>query len=96
MSTAINDIPSHRQRHTRGFAPWTSRVSSKWGDQVLQVEWDPDMEDEPRYSGGETMRAVGSPAMAGWHKYAPCHSRGFATLAVDGGVSIASPSLGHV
>ena len=57
---------------------WTSRVSSKWGDLVPHVAWDPVAEEEAWYSGAARLGAVGAPAMAGWSEHPPYHPRRFA------------------
>jgi predicted TIM-barrel fold metal-dependent hydrolase len=54
---------------------WTSRMSSKWGDLVPHVAWDPEAEEEAWWVGDTRLGAAGSPAMAGWHEYPPFHPR---------------------
>lgn len=56
---------------------WTSRVSSKWGDLVPHVDWDPVAEEEAWFSGQQRLGAVGAAAMAGWHEHPPYHPRRF-------------------
>jgi predicted TIM-barrel fold metal-dependent hydrolase len=56
---------------------WTSRISSKWGDQVPHVDWDPVKEEEAWFIGDQRLGAVGAPAMAGWHEHPPFHPRRF-------------------
>src|SRR5580765_4744830 len=57
---------------------WTSRLSSKWGDQVPHVRWDDEAQEEGWFIGDTRLGAVGSPAMAGWHEHPPYHPRRFA------------------
>ena len=54
---------------------WTSRVATRWHDQVPQVRWDEVNGDEAWFVGGERISGVGSPAMAGWAEYPPDHPR---------------------
>jgi predicted TIM-barrel fold metal-dependent hydrolase len=77
MSTVISDIPIV-DTDTHVVEPpdlWTSRVSSRWGDLVPHVGWDGDKEEEAWFMGDARLGAVGGPAMAGWHEYAPSHPR---------------------
>ena len=51
---------------------WTSRVSvKKWGDKVPHVKWDPNMNEDAWFFGGERTGAAAGAAMAGWHEYPP-------------------------
>src|SRR4051794_35578035 len=80
MSTTITEI-SIIDTDTHVVEPpdlWTSRVSSKWGDLVPHVEWDPDKQEEAWFTGDQRLGAVGAPAMAGWHEHPPFHPRRFA------------------
>jgi uncharacterized protein len=80
MSTAISEIPII-DADTHVVEPpdlWTSRVSSKWGDQVPHVRWDEGAEEEAWYSGDERLGAAAGAAMAGWNEYPPFHPRRFA------------------
>ena len=45
---------------------WTSRVSKKWGDQVLHVKWDERLNGLAWFIGDERIAAAPSVAMAGW------------------------------
>lgn len=77
--SALTDIPII-DTDTHVVEPpdlWTSRVASKWGDRIPHVEWDDDRQLEVWVSDGQKMGAVGAPAMAGWHEYAPFHPRRF-------------------
>ena len=79
MSTTINEIPII-DADTHVVEPpdlWTSRVSSKWGDKVPHVRWDPLAEEEAWYTADVRLGAVGGPAMAGWHEHPPYHPRRF-------------------
>ena len=51
---------------------WTSRVSvKKWGDKVPHVKWDPKMNEDAWFFGGDRTGAAAGAAMAGWHEYPP-------------------------
>ncbi len=51
---------------------WTSRVSvKKWGDKVPHVKWDPTMNEDAWFFGGDRTGAAAGAAMAGWHVYPP-------------------------
>ena len=79
-ATDVRDIPII-DTDTHVVEPpdlWTSRVSSKWGDLVPHVAWDPVAEEEAWYSGAARLGAVGAPAMAGWSEHPPYHPRRFA------------------
>jgi predicted TIM-barrel fold metal-dependent hydrolase len=80
MSAAISEIPII-DADTHVVEPpdlWTSRVSSKWGDQVPHVRWDEAAEEEAWFSSDERLGAAGAAAMAGWSEYPPFHPRRFA------------------
>lgn len=77
MATLITDIPII-DTDTHVVEPpdlWTSRVSSKWGDAVPHVAWDPVAEEEAWFMGSQRLSPVASPAMAGWNEYPPAHPR---------------------
>jgi uncharacterized protein len=57
---------------------WTSRMSSKHGDLVPHVEWDPAEGEEAWYIGGQRLAPVAGSAMAGWAEYPPDHPKTWA------------------
>ncbi|MCE3288516.1 MAG: amidohydrolase [Caulobacter sp.] len=51
---------------------WTSRISvKKYGDKVPHVKWDPNMNEDAWFFGGDRTGAAAGAAMAGWHEYPP-------------------------
>lgn len=79
MSAVIADIPII-DTDTHVVEPpdlWSSRMSSRWGDMVPHVQWDPSTEDEGWFCGDTRIGTCGSAAMAGWHEYPPFHPRRF-------------------
>lgn len=51
---------------------WTSRISvQKYGDKVPHVKWDPKMNEDAWFFGGDRTGAAAGSAMAGWHEYPP-------------------------
>lgn len=51
---------------------WTSRISvKKFGDKVPHVKWDPGMNEDAWFFGGDRTGAAAGAAMAGWHEYPP-------------------------
>jgi uncharacterized protein len=77
MSSVISGIPII-DTDTHVVEPpdlWTSRVSSRWGDQRPHVRWDDANEEEAWFMGDQRLSGVGSPAMAGWREYPPDHPR---------------------
>ncbi|HUF99261.1 MAG TPA: amidohydrolase family protein [Ilumatobacter sp.] len=79
MSTGLNDIPII-DTDTHVVEPpdlWTSRLPSKYGDQIPHTKWDEERGDESWFSGDMRLGAVGGPAMAGWHEFPPAHPRRF-------------------
>jgi uncharacterized protein len=76
---AVTDIPII-DTDTHVVEPpdlWTSRLPSKWGDQIPHVRWDDAAEEEGWFIGDSRLGAVGAPAMAGWHEHPPFHPRRF-------------------
>jgi uncharacterized protein len=53
---------------------WTSRMSEKkWGDQIPQVRWDEDSQEELWYFGDKQLYAAGLACGARWPEYPPDH-----------------------
>jgi uncharacterized protein len=52
---------------------WTSRVSSRWGDQVPHVRWHERRAEELWYVGNKKLFGVGAFAQAGWREFPPSH-----------------------
>ena len=52
---------------------WTSRVSSRWGDEVPRVVFDERRGEEVWQIAGRRLNGVAGYAMAGWNDYAPSH-----------------------
>jgi uncharacterized protein len=51
---------------------WTSRVPAKYRDDVPQVRWDEDRQQDVWYTPGHPLLAAAAgPAMAGWKEYPP-------------------------
>ena len=80
MTAGINSIPII-DTDTHVVEPpdlWTSRIASRFGDQVPHVRWDADRGEEVWVIGDAALGAVGQPAMAGWHEHPPFHPRRWA------------------
>src|SRR5436189_249134 len=48
-----------------------TRTPKKYAEQVPQVRWDPNMNEDAWYFNGERTGAAAGAAMAGWHEYPP-------------------------
>jgi predicted TIM-barrel fold metal-dependent hydrolase len=54
---------------------WTSRVPKKFGDQVPQVRWDDEAQEEVWYFGATKLYSAGLACGARWHEWPPDHPR---------------------
>ena len=52
---------------------WTSRISSKWGDLVPHVVYDPEKSEDRWWIAGKQFMATAGAAMAGWKEPPPDH-----------------------
>src|SRR4029453_11084955 len=52
---------------------WTSRVSSRWADQVPRPLFDERRGEDVWQVAGRRLKRVAGHAMAGWGEYAPSH-----------------------
>jgi predicted TIM-barrel fold metal-dependent hydrolase len=52
---------------------WTSRISSKWGDLVPHVVFDPEKSEDRWWIAGKQFMATAGAAMAGWKEPPPDH-----------------------
>lgn len=52
---------------------WTSRLASKWGDDVPRTAFDERRGEDVWVVGGRRISGVAGYAMAGWHEYPPKH-----------------------
>src|SRR4051812_19450775 len=80
MTAGINSIPII-DTDTHVVEPpdlWTSRVASRFGDQVPHVRWSEQRGEDTWFVGDTPLSGVGQPAMAGWHEPPPSHPRRWA------------------
>jgi predicted TIM-barrel fold metal-dependent hydrolase len=52
---------------------WTSRMASKWGDEIPVVRWDDKASEEAWFLGDTRLSPAGSPGQAGWPEWPPLH-----------------------
>jgi predicted TIM-barrel fold metal-dependent hydrolase len=67
---AVADVDSHVIEPPD---PWTSRVSSRWGDVVPHVKFDERTREDRWYLGSKRLSGVAAFALAGWRDYPPSH-----------------------
>ena len=67
---AVADVDSHV---IEPVDLWTSRVSSRWGDQVPHVKFDERTGEDRWYVGSKRLFGVGAFAQAGWREFPPSH-----------------------
>jgi predicted TIM-barrel fold metal-dependent hydrolase len=80
MSSALRDIPII-DTDTHVVEPpdlWTSRVPTRLKDEVPNVRWVEERQEEVWTVGNSILSGVGSAAMAGWHQHPPFHPKTWA------------------